>query len=90
MFARKSRARPAVVAAELEEASAVDAVAMTAGFASRRAHGLATLILCNVPPVETVVSVLDLTVQRSWQARCLKDSEECCAILHHVVAVWCG
>eukprot|EP00965_Chrysotila_dentata_P125826 4158841-Pleurochrysis_carterae.AAC.1 len=43
MSARKSRTRAAVVAAELQEANAVAAVAWTARLDSRRANGLATL-----------------------------------------------
>eukprot|EP00965_Chrysotila_dentata_P132428 4378976-Pleurochrysis_carterae.AAC.3 len=53
IFARKGRTRAAVVAAELEEANAVDAVAWTARLDSRRANGLATLVLSNVAPAET-------------------------------------
>eukprot|EP00965_Chrysotila_dentata_P085648 2825480-Pleurochrysis_carterae.AAC.1 len=65
MSAGKSRTRTAVVAAELEEANAVNAVARTARLDSRRANGLATLVLCNVTSAETVVAQ-DLTFQRSW------------------------
>eukprot|EP00965_Chrysotila_dentata_P035794 1191254-Pleurochrysis_carterae.AAC.1 len=50
MSARKSRTRAAVVAAELQEANAVDAIAWPAGLDSRRANRLATLVLCNVAP----------------------------------------
>eukprot|EP00965_Chrysotila_dentata_P156676 5176516-Pleurochrysis_carterae.AAC.1 len=60
MSARKSRTRAAVVAAELEEANAIDAVAWPARLDSRRTNGLATLVLCSVAPAETVVAQ-DLT-----------------------------
>eukprot|EP00965_Chrysotila_dentata_P014090 467665-Pleurochrysis_carterae.AAC.1 len=49
MSARKSRTRAAVVAAELEEANAVDAIAWPARLDSRWANRLATLVLCVWP-----------------------------------------
>eukprot|EP00965_Chrysotila_dentata_P041603 1379526-Pleurochrysis_carterae.AAC.1 len=52
MSARKRRTRAAVVAAELEEANAVDSIAWPARLDRRRANGLATLVLCNVAPAE--------------------------------------
>eukprot|EP00965_Chrysotila_dentata_P151059 4992388-Pleurochrysis_carterae.AAC.1 len=88
MSARKSRMRAAVVAAELQEANAVDAIAWPARLGSRRANGLATLALCNVSPAETVVAQ-DLTFQRSWYSRCREHGEESRVVLSHVVAVGC-
>eukprot|EP00965_Chrysotila_dentata_P035729 1189593-Pleurochrysis_carterae.AAC.1 len=64
MSARKSRSRAAVVAAELEEANAVDANAWPARLNSRRTNELAALVLCNVALAKTVVAQ-DLTFQRS-------------------------
>eukprot|EP00965_Chrysotila_dentata_P097721 3230985-Pleurochrysis_carterae.AAC.1 len=61
MSARKSRTRAAVVAAELEEANTVDAVAWPARLDRRWANGLDTLVRCNVAPAETIVAQ-DLTV----------------------------
>eukprot|EP00965_Chrysotila_dentata_P093534 3090143-Pleurochrysis_carterae.AAC.1 len=65
MSARKSRTRAAVVAAELEEANAVDAIAWPARLDCRRANGLSTLVFCNVAPAETVVAQA-LTFQQNW------------------------
>eukprot|EP00965_Chrysotila_dentata_P022686 751497-Pleurochrysis_carterae.AAC.1 len=56
MSARKSRTSAAVVAAELQEANVVDAIAWPARLDSGRANGLATLVLCNVSPAETFQS----------------------------------
>eukprot|EP00965_Chrysotila_dentata_P101049 3337455-Pleurochrysis_carterae.AAC.1 len=50
---QEMRTRAAVVAAELKEANAVDAVAWPARLDSRWANRLATLVLCNVAPAET-------------------------------------
>eukprot|EP00965_Chrysotila_dentata_P102649 3388821-Pleurochrysis_carterae.AAC.1 len=52
MPARKKRRRAAVVAAELEEANDVDAIDWLARLDSKRANGLATLVLCNVAPAK--------------------------------------
>eukprot|EP00965_Chrysotila_dentata_P165982 5480351-Pleurochrysis_carterae.AAC.2 len=66
-----------VVAAELDEAHAVDAAAWTAGrLDNKQTHELATLVLCNVPPAET--------------SRCLDHGEGRRVVFSHVVAIGCG